>query len=245
MQGRLGFRANGNQVIKLNPGAQVSVAGGGLIGFYEVYSAAPGNGYGNWYGNSSEHIVFVNGAGDPYVFGPFLIIGPETINITDAAVGGAAAPVSRIWKGSAGINGTKWNVATNWIDVPGSPSSVPSSGDNVIIPTTPIGAVVYPELELSEAITVHDIVVETGATLGIDATSSLTVTGNIYNIGDITVQSGGALVQTAGSTLVTTEGANTGVFNIERDLSGQVSPWYMGSPINTLSKAGFSTCGNG
>lgn len=242
LNGRLGFRVIGSQQIRLHPSAQVVVTATGKIGFYEVYAAAPGNGVGNWYGNTSEQIVFgTTPVTDPFIQGPWFVIGPETINISDAAVGGAAAPVSRIWTGGPGLNGSDWSVAANWLPLPGGGSSVPAATDNVIIPGS---AVQFPEIQ-SGGVTVHDLVLESGAFMSIGFSSSLTVTGNIYNIGEINVQSGGALVQTPGATLVTTDGVSTGDFVIERDLSGQVSPWYMGSPINNLGKTAFSACGNG
>lgn len=242
LNGRLGFRVIGSQQIRLHPSAQVVVSATGRIGFYEVYAPAPGLGVGNWYGNTSEQIVFGSTpVTDPFIQGPWFVIGPETINISDAAVGGAAAPVSRIWIGGPGLNGSDWIVAANWLPLPGSGPSVPLATDNVIIPAS---AVQFPEIQ-SGNVTTHDLVLESGAAMSVGFSSSLTVTGNIYNIGTINVQSGGALVQTTGATLVTSDGTSTGSFVIERDLSGQVSPWYMGSPINSLSKAGFSGCGNG
>jgi len=240
--GRLGFRTNGVNSIALHPTAQVNISGGGVVGFFETYAPAPGSGYGNWYGSNNEKFLFgSNSATDPYITGPFAILGPTVIDISDAAVGGAAAPITRIWQGGVGITGSDWNVAANWIG-PGGAPGIPAATDNVVIPTNPVNAV-FPELG-NQVETIHDMYLEQGALLGIDNTSSLTVNGNLINIGQITIFSGGALVQGVGSNLITQEGSNFGSFRVERDLSGQTSPWYVGSPISNLSKSGFSGCGN-
>ncbi len=240
--GRLGFRTNGQNRIFLHPTAQVSISGSGVVGFFEAYSAAPANNYANWYGNQNELFLFgTNPATEPSIIGPFAINAPATLTIADAAVGGAAAPITRIWTGGPGINGSEWNVAANWIGPAGLPG-VPVATDNVVVPAAPVNGV-FPELS-GLNVTVRDMILESGALFGIDGSSSLRVNGDLINIGQITVFSGGALVQASGSNLITQEGNNFGRFRIERDLFGQTSPWYIGSPISNLSKSGYSGCGN-
>ena len=229
VNGRLGFRSAGTQQIRLHPTAVITVNAGGAVGFEQL--SLPN--IGNWFGNLSEHIVFGPNLSSPYMNGPFYILGPESLDISDAAPSpGAPSPVSRIWTGSIS---TDWSTPGNWAVVPSGVTGVsptPSASDFVTIPST----LNSPEVQ-SGAVVIHDLRVE--PTSNLTVSTALTVTGNISNGGDIVVTNGAALVQTVGSTL-----QNTGNFLIDRDLSGETSPWYMGSPINTLSKSGFSSCGN-
>ncbi len=128
-------------------------------------------------------------------------------------VGGGSWSASssfNVWTGSVD---TTWNLADNWSNgVPGSSSNagIPSGGNQ---PTISGGAA-----------SCNHLVVESGATLAIDAGNTLTVTGNVYApgtiAGDGTVASTGSKIQTveiasAGGLTVD----NTSGFNLTSDLT--------------------------
>ena len=80
-----------------------------------------------------------------------------------------------IWKTSAGS--TAWNTASNW-----STGVVPDSNNNITIPA---GASNMPVI--SSSVSVKNLTVNTSATLTIDSGVTLTVNGNLVNMGNITV----------------------------------------------------------
>jgi len=129
------------------------------------------------------------------------------------AFGGALVAVTPTWNGTTS---TDWNTASNW-----TPASVPTSTNNVIIPT----GTVTP--------TVSTLTIGTGQTLAVNANANLTVTGVLTNNGTITLSSGATLVQGASSTV-----AGSGTWNVNQATvgSGITSSvtgrfYYMGSPV--------------
>jgi hypothetical protein len=112
---------------------------------------------------------------------------------------------------------------------------VPVSGATVNIPQ---GRPRYPTLEVNP--TVVDITIATGATLTIPANQSLTVQGVLTNNGTVTVNSGGSLVQTVGSTL-----AGTGTYSVRRTINGPAGSRFIGSPINNRAVSGIGVTANG
>jgi hypothetical protein len=114
-----------------------------------------------------------------------------------------------------GTSSTVWSTAGNWV-----PAAAPSSTDNVVIPA---GAPNYPYLTAN---------LSHSATIVIDPNANLKIDGLLTNNGTITVNSGGSLVQTSGSTL-----AGSGTFNVKRSIANLTS--FISSPINNESVFSF------
>ena len=132
------------------------------------------------------------------------------------------------WVGGAGSGAerTNWNNANNWL-----PVGVPANGTDVNIPNTTH----KPTISGISPI-VNDIIIYSGAVLTITNIGSLSVSGELTNNGVLTVNSGGALVQTVGSTI-----AGTGTYNIRRQFPGSgVNSRFIGSPINDIAANGIS-----
>jgi hypothetical protein len=216
VQGRLGFQ-QGNGVIELTNGSSVLVDPGGVIGFPQSTTCC--------HGNAGDKITFAGTPVKKYK-GPWYVTGPDGFTYT------TEPNTSARW---TGVVSSVWNNPNNWI-----PTSVPTSANNVLIPY-PADYTNAPEVS-NTGNQAKALTVMSASTLTINGTGTLTLNDSLHNFGNLTVKSGGAFVQT--TTSKSCDYCPTGVFNIERDLSGETSPWYMGSPINTLSKSGFSSCGN-
>ncbi len=123
-----------------------------------------------------------------------------------------------------GGTSTAWNTTTNW-DL----QTVPTSTDNVIIPST--GITNFPE--------VANLTIDANTTITIQSGAKLDVTGTLTNNGTLTLESGATLVQEASSTL-----AGTGTYNVKQDITGSNSGsapdgrfWYLGSPVSLASSS--------
>jgi hypothetical protein len=126
-----------------------------------------------------------------------------------------------------GLTDTDWNTPSNWT------IGVPALNSSVEIPNT----INKPTITGVNPVLIN-ITIDPLATLTIASNASLTVSGVITNNGTVTVNSGGALVQTATSTL---NPANTGTFQIRRQLPGSNNGFrYMGSPIEDLAATAVS-----
>ncbi|MCF8460577.1 MAG: TLD domain-containing protein [Flavobacteriales bacterium] len=142
---------------------------------------------------------------------------PNTIDSCDPLLGciNTSNTANGTWTGNTD---SQWNNTGNW-----SNATVPSSGDDVIIPT---GRPNYPVLEVDPE--VGDLDMANGATFTIPANQTLTVNGVLTNNGTMTVENDGSLVQTNTSTL----GAGTGTFHVLRNgrTGSQYNFWS--SPIS-------------
>lgn len=129
-----------------------------------------------------------------------------------------------------GATSTDWNTASNW-----NPANVPTSNDNVIIPTS--GITNFP--------VVSGLTIAAGSTMTLNANTRLTVNGNIVNNGTLTLESGATLVQGTGNTA-----SGTGVYNVQQALTGAggATPsgrfWYMGSPLSGATSTAFDAAGD-
>jgi hypothetical protein len=129
-----------------------------------------------------------------------------------------------------GATSTAWNTTTNW-----SPATVPTSTDNVIIPSS--GITNFP--------VVSGLTIDAGKTVTLNANTRLTVNGNIVNNGTLTLESGATLVQGTGNTA-----SGTGVYNVQQALTGGGGStpnsrfWYMGSPLSGASSTAFDAAGD-
>jgi uncharacterized repeat protein (TIGR02543 family) len=129
-----------------------------------------------------------------------------------------------------GATSTDWNTASNW-----SPAAVPTSTDNVIIPSS--GITNFP--------VVSGLTIDAGKTVTLNSNTRLTVNGNIVNNGTLTLQSGATLVQGTGNTA-----SGTGVYNVQQALTGAGGPtpsgrfWYMGSPLSGATSTAFDAAGD-
>lgn len=122
------------------------------------------------------------------------------------------------WTGAVS---TDWNTADNWAE-----NSVPLNGATIFIPNS---AVRNPTISAYSP-TVREINIESNRTLTIASNASITVQNQLNNNGNVVVQSGGALVQTANSTL-----AGTGNYQVRRQLPGSNTNYrFLGSPIKNL-----------
>ncbi len=125
------------------------------------------------------------------------------------------------WEGAVS---TQWSDPLNWAD-----STLPVAPANVRIRS---GRPRYPEMDVD--VQLRELRVDAGASLNIPIGQNLTVQGLLTNSGTITVQGGGALVQTTGSTL-----AGSGTFSVRRTIPAHNGFRFIGSPINNRSVNGF------
>lgn len=129
-----------------------------------------------------------------------------------------------------GATSTDWNTASNW-----NPATVPTSTDNVIIPSS--GITNFP--------VVSGLTIDAGKTVTLNSNTRLTVNGNIVNNGTLTLESGATLVQGTGNTA-----SGTGVYNVQQALTGAGGPtpsgrfWYMGSPLSGATSTAFDAAGD-
>jgi hypothetical protein len=141
-----------------------------------------------------------------------------------------------IWEGFTyncptwtGNQDSDWSNANNWDWFNG----IPSNGTDVTINS---GSSNYPQLEVNAS--VFNINIANNANLIIKPNQTLTVNGTLTNNGTITVESGGALVQGAASTL-----AGTGNYIVRRAVNAGQK--MVGSPINNHSVSGFGITPSG
>ncbi|MBK8658280.1 MAG: T9SS type A sorting domain-containing protein [Bacteroidetes bacterium] len=258
--GALGFRSQGFNALHLSPASVVEVEPNGQLGFYLLIPAnfgGQGNSAGSdWYGNTNEFLFFTptfpgTPGATPAIKGPY-VIAPTgfgtVLDVSDAGIPALSAPKTRIWNGSA--FDYDWNNANNWapVQTAGGPVfSVPSGTDVAIIPDSNqlgVPTISYPELQ-TQNITVHDLVVEDEAYVGIDFASSLNVTGDVVNIGTISLQAGGALkVADATDWVANIGGDSIGFLYVNLNLAGP-SPWFMSSMYVTGAPSAWgSSCGD-
>jgi hypothetical protein len=124
---------------------------------------------------------------------------------TDIGADAVATGVGILW--TAGANSSSWNDPGNW-----NTNSVPTSTDSVVIPQG-----ISPQPVISSVITVQDLNTETGSTLSLSNTVS--VTGTVLNNGNI---SGTGKLLLNGSSAQEITGTGT-ISNLEIDNSNGVS----------------------
>lgn len=110
-----------------------------------------------------------------------------------------------------GATSADWATAGNW-----SSGAVPGTGDNAVIPSSPSGGN-FPDVAVSVAGVVNDLIVQSGANIDINDGGSITVEGDLTLDGVINISNDGSLVQETGSGLsgsgqvnVTKNGSTTG-----------------------------------
>ncbi len=179
-----------------------TISGSGLTGSGNVIVTGSTD-----YEVSTDNVTF--GASASYPFASGVITGqPKTVyvrlktglsagaynseNVTVTAAGGAAAKTlsnsgnvvtgcTITWTGNTN---TLWEVSTNW-----SPTSVPTSIDNAIIPNVSN----KPVISASISGNVKDLTINTGSFLTINATGTLNTYGNISNSGTFTTVANSAV----------------------------------------------------
>jgi hypothetical protein len=129
-----------------------------------------------------------------------------------------------------GATSTDWNTASNW-----NPATVPTSNDNVIIPSS--GITNFP--------VATSLTIASGSTMTLNSNARLTVNGTLTNNGTLTLESGATLVQGTGNTA-----SGSGVYNVQQALTGAggATPsgrfWYMGSPLSGATSTAFDAAGD-
>ncbi len=129
-----------------------------------------------------------------------------------------------------GATSTAWNTTTNW-----SPAAVPTSTDNVIIPST--GITNFP--------VATSLTIASGSTMTLNSNAQLTINGTLTNNGTLTLESGATLVQGTGNTV-----AGSGTFNVKQALTGAGGStpsgrfWYLGSPVSGATSTVFNAAGD-
>lgn len=141
---------------------------------------------------------------------------PFTIN--DQCINGicVGTPIGNVWTGN--VNNI-WGVAGNWS------MFIPSSADDAIIPTTPIGGI-FPVIPSGYIADVNNVEVQNGATITIQSGGTLDVFGILNNNGNIQVNDSGSLLQRVGSTL-----AGSGSYQVQRQGNTWSNFDYWSSPI--------------
>ena len=137
------------------------------------------------------------------------------------------------WTGSTS---TAWSITTNWTD------GVPSSTDNVGLydygnynPVIPTGQ------------TINHLVLGSGVNAQIDNDKNLTVNGNLYLAGTLTLESTSA---GTGSLIVKGENANSGTLSAQRYIAGHsgvaAHGWhFLSSPVSAQAISDFHSVGSG
>ncbi len=108
--------------------------------------------------------------------------------------------VTKTWLSAAGGNSTKWDRAANW-----SPSGVPTSGDDVVIPTAPTGGSGFPVLDVNAS--ALSVAISSGASVTGATGFSLTVAGSVSGAG--TLNGAASTMNIAGGLTVSTFTAGT------------------------------------
>lgn len=141
---------------------------------------------------------------------------PLTIN--DQCLNGVCVgtPIGNVWTGN--INST-WGVVGNWS------MFVPSSTDDAIIPTSPLGGV-FPIIPSGAMADVDDLDIQPGATVTVQAGGTLDVFGILTNNGIVNVNDSGSLLQRTGSTTT-----GVGTYNVQRQGSSGQKFNFWSSPI--------------
>lgn len=128
------------------------------------------------------------------------------------------------WQGDVVADRNNWFDANNWIA-----GTVPSSTTNAIIPTSPSGGAYFPIIDGATTATTLDLTIETGASVTINAESSLTLTGSLTNYGTVYIKS--PLDSLAsGSFIDNGSVSGSGVFHVERYINRNKFH-YVSSPI--------------
>lgn len=138
------------------------------------------------------------------------------------------------WDGSTS---TDWNVASNW-----STNAVPTSSDDIIIPSAPSNQPVVTSNPGTPAACAN-LTVESGATLTIDAGKALTVGGDTDNDGTILIKADATGI---GSFIDNGTITGSGSFQMQQYLtgSGGATPngvfYYVSSPIPNATAADYN-----
>lgn len=114
-----------------------------------------------------------------------------------------------------------WSTAANWCG-----NTIPTSATNVDIPNVSNDPIVNNTIA-----TCNNLNLQSGATLGINNASAITVNGAFTNNGTVNVANNGNFIQTTGSTL-----SGSGIFNVTRN--GSASPTvfnYWSSPVTSAN----------
>jgi hypothetical protein len=151
----------------------------------------------------------------------------SSTNINSEFIGTHIFSSTPTWTGATS---TDWNTASNW-----NPATVPTSNDNVIIPSS--GITNFP--------VATSLTIASGSTMTLNSNARLTVNGTLTNNGTLTLESGATLVQGTGNTV-----AGSGTFNVKQVLTGAggATPsgrfWYMGSPLSGATSTAFDAAGD-
>jgi len=134
------------------------------------------------------------------------------------------------WDGSVS---TVWNNPNNW-----TPASVPTAGDNIIIPDVSGASGNDPVIDINAVCLAMDL--QTGATLTINSGASLTLSGNMTMNGDVNILSDAT---GTGSLLDNGTIAGSGTATVQRYTTGNSGDFmyhYISSPLSAVSNTIFS-----
>lgn len=135
------------------------------------------------------------------------------------------------WQGDVAADRNNWFNSNNW-----SLGNVPTSTTNAIIPTNPSGGAYFPIIDGATTATTLNLTIETGASVTINAESSLTLTGNLDNDGTVNILSSNDS-EPSGSFIDNGTITGTGTFNIQRYLTPNAFH-YVSSPLQLGGNAG-------
>ncbi|HAN77272.1 MAG TPA: hypothetical protein DCQ31_05605 [Bacteroidales bacterium] len=151
-------------------------------------------------------------------------------NLTNYYTLGSVLLRSVIW---TGITNTGWDITTNW-----TPNIVPTSLDDVSIPTVPTGGR-FPIITTGYAANCKELVVNTNSSITINNGGSLTVWSNYAHSGTLTLKSA-SNSGAAGSLIVKGNITGTGSANIERYFSVHDRWQYITVPFSNINSNRFT-----
>lgn len=115
-----------------------------------------------------------------------------------------------------GATSTDWNTGGNW-----SSGSVPLAANNANIPNQTNDPVI------AANVTINNITLAAGATLGVNSGGSLTLNGTLANAGAVTIQSGGSFLQGGSSSI-----SGAGTFTVKRQGTPSATKFnYWSTPV--------------